>query len=1735
MIGTKKRFAWRTLLLSFGLFGAGLSGTATTNADTLLAAAVLPTSRSVQVADTATLFATIINAGDEVATNCQIEPPAQLAANVSYQTTDVTTNQVIGLPNAPVSIPAGGSQSFLIAITPTQPITATELKMGFLCDNAPDVSAISGVNTFTFSASTAPGADLIALAATPTADGVIVVPSRTNTAGFSIASINVGAGDALTVTAEATRANLPATIRLCESDPATGACVNPTTPTSGEISITVASGETPTFAVFVETTGLINFAADVNRIAVRFADRNGALRGATSVAVRSEQSASITSEALLGTTLWSPPPATERVAWDAYAVRFNADNTGTTYENRLATNPTAELTAIAQPFSWQLINGQLVQSYTNLFLLEETSDPREFVTHVEAAGLPFSVVDFLRTRLVAGNLIGPFKLQRNLLRRTSTATATDIDRLHVTAHTTSIASLDETLAINGWQAPFPASPPLIEPGESLEVVTAASVAAAAGQTAEAGNRWAIPFPYAPLDPGQQPVGYHIDTLTLLADGTTTPGRLSGRRFHWSNEGASLILESGTERHRITTVLQLGAERQALVEYVANGELVLIAGKRIALGDGTGFTLPGDLIDVAPTGSLDYWQPGINTWPAAARAADGRLLLANVFGYIFPDVTTAFQIIGNPAGSTNCNDSDTGCFTGGSNRMWNWLADGNETIQTLQTSTIDSTRRWEVLSYQPGGLAVLVESAVESYAGSDPQLTIPPRINTLTQLNLDFYPTELANSPDLEEALGEGSGNDSAGGTDGGDSAGNAGDDGSSNNSGSDGGTDGGADGEAAGGTGAGATNFVMDDVLMHGGGTHNAINFSPDGTRVAAFADVGGSRRIDRSQAQWEYLPTTGANADRSVAGGIILNDGTVFALAGNSANSGRLLEYAPDGGVTELVTNLNVRGNSTTPGDAGPRPRPVGWMVAYDSVNDLIYVCENDGLLRYNRATHTNEGRIALEGESCRGIAHNNSGLVDDTHVLTVSTRANGLVRLWGVQGDDVLALRISDQDWTRFEDAALVNPTKGTLLGAGYTKGLYRYDDGGIELNAGQVQTGPTTSLVTSNYTIGAEVSLSNWETATGTLMARWTGTPSEQQHRLSIEGNGQLRYRYRHAGGFASYTSSTGVTLTGRAWVRFRRTGTQAVFEQSQDGHNWTAVGQPLNGFQTPNSVSGVHWAAGATTTGGEALPGGTILHRAWVSLNDQSKPIVSLDATGLVANANSYIGINGDRWSLAGKVLPGGVDVTPAQKAPVGANDAETRWATVATTQLSATDAIQAVGASINPDSATEWLYRTTDIESATRDSWGNASPTRAIQEIGSSDLNPPNRVLGGNVGNGGDNLTGLWHLAFDPADAQGNTLVASGTLSVYISTNFAESLDDIQWRTYNQGLSMFALTDVHIDAEGGVLFTAADHNSLTVSGRELLTTEPTRVGVTGPADGFCVTSVGTGRNKVSVMCATDDISPFESHGDLVFHQGTDVPQSWSTTGYQSDTNGMGALSPGQVPRPGGAFGWDNTDGSYSFVVWGDGVGFIRATYSLATRSWSPWTRQTSGPATNLVTANINQERIIVGKPDGSLLMALQASNTTLWRSTDGGANWSRFATNVNGNELARKGRMAYNPRGDWLMISTSAGLYRANNVSTTPSVTTLSNTISVGPVAIDQAGRAYVHTHEPNRIRLLRFDDFGAATSPDDATDIAAGTPFSTRAGQFANDMAIGLVDGAERGITIYQGAGASSWLVPDGL
>jgi hypothetical protein len=251
-----------------------------------LVAAVLPSSRSVQVGATATAFATIINAGLGQGLSCGIAPVTSVPVTFSYQMTDPATNALTGSANMPAQIAANASQSFVIALTPTGPFQPTDVQLSLVCSNSAPAPIISGLDTLLLSGSTTPVPDIVALAASGD-PGIVDIPGNTGSGAFAVATANVGAGASITVTADTGSATLPVSIALCQTNPITGACINPTTPGTSA-AVTINAGATPTFGIFVTGTGAVSFAPGTNRVFVRFKDSGGSTRGSTSVAVRTQ-------------------------------------------------------------------------------------------------------------------------------------------------------------------------------------------------------------------------------------------------------------------------------------------------------------------------------------------------------------------------------------------------------------------------------------------------------------------------------------------------------------------------------------------------------------------------------------------------------------------------------------------------------------------------------------------------------------------------------------------------------------------------------------------------------------------------------------------------------------------------------------------------------------------------------------------------------------------------------------------------------------------------------------------------------------------------------------------------------------------------------------------------------------------------------------------------------------------------------------------------------------------------------------------------------------------------------------------------------------------------------------------------------------------------------------------------------------------------------------------------------
>jgi hypothetical protein len=266
-----------------------------TSTPTGVAAAILPASRSVQVGNTATVFATMAISGNTGGVTCGIALATNIPATFQYQTTNPATNQLTGTPNTPINIGPGGFQTFVISIKPNAAFPPTDVAFTFSCANASPASVLSGLNTLLLSASTTPTPDIVALVATPSGDGIVNIPGAIETGVFAVATVNVGAGGLITASADTGSSSLTALgfttgvprplITICQTNPATGVCLGSPGPS---VTTQINANATPTFAIFVKGNGVVPFDPGNNRITVRFKDGGEVTRGATSVAVRTQ-------------------------------------------------------------------------------------------------------------------------------------------------------------------------------------------------------------------------------------------------------------------------------------------------------------------------------------------------------------------------------------------------------------------------------------------------------------------------------------------------------------------------------------------------------------------------------------------------------------------------------------------------------------------------------------------------------------------------------------------------------------------------------------------------------------------------------------------------------------------------------------------------------------------------------------------------------------------------------------------------------------------------------------------------------------------------------------------------------------------------------------------------------------------------------------------------------------------------------------------------------------------------------------------------------------------------------------------------------------------------------------------------------------------------------------------------------------------------------------------------------
>lgn len=251
-----------------------------------LVASILPASRSVQTGATATVFASIVNAGTTAASGCAPAIVSPTPVTFSYQTTSPTTNALTGTPNTRVAIPAGGFQTFVLVLATRHSTVPVDVTFGYDCSGVDAVATLVGINTLKMVIDDNPVPDMIAIGLTPSGGGISRTGGVGGTGFFAIATDNIGASASLTARVRLSDSSIPVTATICKTNPSTGAC---TTPAGATTTSTVAQNETGTYLASLVATGNVPLDAAKTRAFVEFVDASGIVRGSTSCAVTTTQ------------------------------------------------------------------------------------------------------------------------------------------------------------------------------------------------------------------------------------------------------------------------------------------------------------------------------------------------------------------------------------------------------------------------------------------------------------------------------------------------------------------------------------------------------------------------------------------------------------------------------------------------------------------------------------------------------------------------------------------------------------------------------------------------------------------------------------------------------------------------------------------------------------------------------------------------------------------------------------------------------------------------------------------------------------------------------------------------------------------------------------------------------------------------------------------------------------------------------------------------------------------------------------------------------------------------------------------------------------------------------------------------------------------------------------------------------------------------------------------------------
>lgn len=292
-------------------FGAILlMGAPAALAQPVLNSAIAPNARNGATNTPLTVFASVINSGNQTATDCRVLDRVTSTLTTEWRTLNAD-NTLDGTPgNEPFTIAPGQTRNLLLTFRSTADHTNTRIDV--VCGNGRTTSFFA-LNTVTIRDDGATAVDIIPIVVTASGDSVIRIADVGGVGFMAAAAINIGGPGPVRVrpsfstwphapvNGSAALPLAPVALTICETG-SNGACLAP--PTSDSLTVDFATNQTRTFTVFTdahEGSGL-PFMPDINRVFISFesvftSQYGWSQAGMSSAAIVSPAPAGVTSPA----------------------------------------------------------------------------------------------------------------------------------------------------------------------------------------------------------------------------------------------------------------------------------------------------------------------------------------------------------------------------------------------------------------------------------------------------------------------------------------------------------------------------------------------------------------------------------------------------------------------------------------------------------------------------------------------------------------------------------------------------------------------------------------------------------------------------------------------------------------------------------------------------------------------------------------------------------------------------------------------------------------------------------------------------------------------------------------------------------------------------------------------------------------------------------------------------------------------------------------------------------------------------------------------------------------------------------------------------------------------------------------------------------------------------------------------------------------------------------------------